>query len=115
MMTYVNKRTQPALIATFMPLQALSAALLAWAILGQTLDAATYAGGGVIVAGLLIVVYCRYIEGARLASPDAYKAVGSGDDDDDREEGLEDSLVGRDVVVISLNRAGKRIELAGSR
>jgi hypothetical protein len=52
-------------------------ALLGWAILGQSMELSTYAGGAAVMVGQLIVVYCRWREAAAHA----------GDKDND---GLED-------------------------
>ena len=46
-------------------MQSVVAAFLAWGFLGETLEVSTYAGGGVVVLGLLVVVWCRYIESQR--------------------------------------------------
>lgn len=68
--------TRPASYPYFHPRyspQSVAGALLGWAILGQSMELPTYAGGGAVMAGQLMVVYCRWREAAAHA----------GDKDDD--------------------------------
>ena len=62
LMAYVNATVSPVMVAAFSPLQGVMTAVIAWAALGQSLGLAGYAGGGVVCAGLLLTVACRYVE-----------------------------------------------------
>eukprot|EP00897_Mesotaenium_endlicherianum_P010846 jgi/Mesen1/9790/ME000007S09847 len=74
LMTWVNKRVGPALVALYMPLQPLASALLSRVFLGSTIFLGSVLGGLAILAGLYLVSWGR-AEALRHSGGPLYKRL----------------------------------------
>lgn len=63
LMAWVNKRTSPATVMSFYPIQSIATPVLSFAILGTPLASADAVGGVIIVCGLACLLYARLLQG----------------------------------------------------